>query len=61
MELVSLPSAAMLRAIPTLRPRPRVLELAPAFWAQTAQRDEVLLALEANPFRPATDIRPDRI
>ena len=42
-------------------PAHRVLELAPAFWAQTAQRDEVALALEANPFRPATDSQPDGI
>ena len=61
MEVVSLPSAAVLRATPTLRPRPRALELAPAFGAQTAQRDEVVLALEANPFRPAADIQPDGI
>ena len=39
----------------------RILELVPAFWAQTAQRDEVTLALEANPFRRATDIQPDGI
>ncbi len=42
-------------------PAHRVLELAPAFWAETAERDEVILALEANPFRLATDIQADGI
>jgi len=42
-------------------PAHRVLELAPAFWAETAERDEVILALEANPFRLATDMQADGI
>lgn len=42
-------------------PAHRVPEFAPAFCAQTAERDEVILALEANPFRLATDIEADGI
>jgi len=42
-------------------PAHRVLDLAPAYWAETARRGDVMMALEANPFRLATDIQADGI
>jgi hypothetical protein len=35
-------------------PRSRILELAPAYWAETAARDKVQALLDANGFRRAT-------
>lgn len=43
----------LLCLVPTW-PKHRVLELAPAYWAKTSQRDDVITALQHNVFRATT-------